>query len=113
MLVAVMQVRQVRMAVRHRRVLVPVRVGLGALVAVMRVLVMRVMDVPVAVRQVLVRVRVLVALGEHQPRCGEHQRQGDPERDRDRLPETEDRDRRADEGRGAEVRSGAGGSKVP
>jgi hypothetical protein len=43
--VAMMQVRQVGMSMRHRRMLVPVRVGLRALIATVRVLVMLIVDV--------------------------------------------------------------------
>ena len=67
------QVRQVGMAVRHRRMLVPVRVGLRALAAVMRVLVVLVVNMAMNVVQALVPVLVRVPLREHQPRCGEHQ----------------------------------------
>ena len=43
------RVRQMWMRVSQRRVLVPVRMGLGALVAVVRVLVVLVVDVAVIV----------------------------------------------------------------
>jgi hypothetical protein len=49
MFVPVVQVRQVWMAVRYRRVLVPVCMRLGTLVAAVRVLVVLVVDVPVIV----------------------------------------------------------------
>ena len=56
----VMQVRQMRVRVRERRVLMPVRVRRGALVSRVLVLMMRVMDMPVVVRFGLVRMRVRV-----------------------------------------------------
>ena len=74
------QVRQMRMGMRHRRMLVPVRVRLGTLVAAVRVLVMLIVDMPMAVHQILVRVRVGVPLGKHEPRGGNHQCKRDAER---------------------------------
>ena len=51
MLVAVMQVGRVRMGVPHRLMHVLVGVGLGPLVAVVRVLVMLVVNMAMGVRQ--------------------------------------------------------------
>ncbi len=71
--VAMVQVRQMRVRVSQRRMLVPVRVRLGALVAAVRVLVMLVVGVAVTVGHVLVPVLVCVPLRQYQPRRGDHQ----------------------------------------
>ena len=77
MLVPMMQIGQVRMSVRHRGMLVPMRVRLGSLAAAMRVLVMLVVDVPMAVGEILVGMLVRVLLGQYQPGRGNHQCQRD------------------------------------
>ena len=71
------QVRQMGMGMLHRRMLVPVRVRLGTLVAAVRVLVMLIVDMPMTVHRVLVRVVVGVPLGKYEPRRGNHQRKRD------------------------------------
>ena len=75
----VVQVRQMGVGVHHRRMLVPVRVGLRALVAVVRVLVMLVVRVTMTVSQVLMCVLVPMLLRKHEPRRGDHQYKGDTE----------------------------------
>ncbi len=80
MLMPVMQIRQMGMGMRHRRMLVPVRVRLGTLVAAVRVLVMLIVDVPMTVRHIFVRMQVGVPLGKHEPRGGNHQCKRDAER---------------------------------
>ena len=67
------QVRQMRMRVGQRRMLVPVRVGLGALVAAMLVLVMLVVGVAMSVGHVLMTVLVRMLFHEYQPRRRDHQ----------------------------------------
>lgn len=64
---AMMQIRQVRMAVFQRAVLVPVPVLLRTLICRMLVLVMLVVDVHVLVLHRLVHVPVLMVFGEHEP----------------------------------------------
>ena len=74
--VAVMQVGEVGMRVAERRVLVPVHVRFRAPVtpgARVRMLVVRVMDVAMAVRLRFVGVRMSVLFTQHQPRRGRHQ----------------------------------------
>lgn len=79
MVVPVVQVRQMGMIMCHRRMLMPVCVGLGALVATMRVLVMLIVDVTMTVSQIFVRMLVRVPFSEYEPRRGNHQRKGDAE----------------------------------
>ena len=113
MLVPVMQVRQMGMGMLHRRMIVPVRVGLGSLVAAVRVLVMLIVDMPMTVHRVLVHMLVGVPLGKYEPRGGNHQRKRDTERDGKCLRENEKCNRGADEWRGAEMRSGTRAAKMP
>ena len=112
MLVPVMQVRQMGVRVRHRRMLVPVRVGLGALVAAVCVLVMLIVDVTMTVAHILVRMLVRVHLRKYEPRRGDHQRKSDAERCGKRLSEHKDRNGGANERRGAEMRGGARGAEM-
>ena len=81
----VMQIRQVRMAVRERLVLVRVRMRLGSLVAAVRMLMVRVVRMQVPVLQGFVPVRVPMLLGEHQPGRNEHQQKRRGEAGRQRL----------------------------
>ena len=111
--VAMVQVRQMRVRMGQRRMLVPVRVRLCALVAAVRVLVMLVVGVAVTVCHVLVAVLMCMPLREYQPRRGQHQYQGGGKRGCKRLSHGENRDRGADERRGAEMRGGACRSQMP
>ncbi len=81
--VTVMEIRIVRMAMHHRRVPVPVGVRLaGWCIRSMPMLVVRVVHVAVLVLHYLMRVLVVVALGEVQPQAERHQ----PARDRAASP---------------------------
>lgn len=71
----VMQVRQVRMAVRERFVRVRVRMRLGPLVAAVRMLMVRVVGVHVYVHELFMFMRVPVAFREHQPGGHDHQQE--------------------------------------
>ena len=113
MLMPVMQIRQMGMGMRHRRMLVPVRVRLGTLVAAVRVLVMLIVDMPMTVRHVLVRVLVGVLLGNDEPRGTNHQHKRDAEWGGECLSEGENCNRGADEWRSAEMRSGTRAAKMP
>ena len=79
MLVPVVQVRQMGVDVCHGRMLVPVRVGLRALIATVCVLVMLIVNVTMTVGHILVLMLVRVPFGEYEPRRGDHQREGDAE----------------------------------
>ena len=68
MMMAVMQIRRVRMRVPDRLVHVFVGVGLRALITTVRVPMMLVMDVTMTVGQGLVHMAVGMPLGEYQPR---------------------------------------------
>jgi len=70
--VPVMQVGHVRMRMPHRLVHVLVGVGLGPLVAVVRVLVMFVVNVTMGVRQAPVLVQMPVRLRQHEPGRDRH-----------------------------------------
>ena len=82
MFMLVMQIRQMGMGMRQRRMLVTVRVRLWTFVAAVRVLMMLIVDVPMSVRHIFVRMPVGVPLGKHEPRGGNHQRKRDAERNR-------------------------------
>lgn len=78
MLVAVMQVRIMRMAVRERLVAVPVGVRLTrGIVRAVRVLVVLVVDVAVRVLERRVVVLVLVPLAQMQVQADRHQDAGE------------------------------------
>ena len=96
----VMNVRIVGMPVRHPGMSVDVSVRLaGRERRVVLVLMVLVVDMDVLVQQLVVRVLVLVALGEVQVESDRHQPTRDDERDGDRFAEGKDRDHRPDEGR--------------
>ena len=101
MLVAMVQVRVVRMRVHQSTVTVPVRVGLAGRVC-RRVLMpmMRVMHVPVLVLERLVDVLVLMTLGEMQPHANGHEDARGSQLPSDRLREEDEREHGADERRG-------------
>ncbi len=111
--VSMVQIRQMGMGMRRRRMLVPVRVRLGTFVAAVRMLVMLIMDMPMTVRHILVRVLVGMPLGNYEPRGGNHQHKRDAERGGECFPEGENCNRGADEWRGAEMRSGTRAAKMP
>ena len=113
MIVAVMLIRQMGMGMGQRRMFVPVRVRLGPLVAAVRVLVVLVVDVTMIVSHIFVLVLVGMLLGQYEPRRSDHQCKRDAERNGEGFPKRENRNRGADEGRGAEMRSGARGSEMP
>ena len=106
-------VRQMGMGMRHRRMLVAVRVRLGTFVAAVRVLVMLIVNMPMTVHHILVRVLVGVLLGNDEPRGGNHQHKRDAERGGECLSEGENCNRGADEWCSAEMRSGTRAAKVP
>ena len=80
MLMPVVQIRQMGMGVSHPRMLVPVRVGLGTLVATVCVLVMLIVDVTVTVGHLFVCMLVPMLLRQYEPRRGDHQRKSGAER---------------------------------
>ena len=106
MFVPMVQIGQMGMSVRQRRMLMPVRVRPETLVTAVRVLMMLVMDVPMIVRQVFMGMFVGVLFRKYQPCGGRHQRQCDPERNGEWFTERKNCYRRADEGRSAEMRGG-------
>lgn len=77
MSVAVVHVREVVVAVRHRRMNVFVGVRFRRIVTMLMVFVMR---VAMAVAQRFVAMRVGMALADVQPDADRHQRDGGPER---------------------------------
>ncbi len=98
MAVPVVRVRQVRVVVHERRVAVRVGVWLGHR-SLVRVGVVRVVDVGVVVLQRQVRVAVAVAGAEEQGRPRGHQAPGAELRRAEPLPQDRDGGQRADEGR--------------
>jgi hypothetical protein len=72
--VAVVQVRKVRVPVAQRLVAMNVRVRLGPLIALMRVLMMTVVDVAVLMFHRLVHVFVLVPFAQSEPCPGRGER---------------------------------------
>ncbi len=74
--VPVMQIRIVDMRVPHRLVPVPMRMGLGYL-PLMLVLVVHVMHVAVLMLQRFVRMLMVMALGQMQPKSNPHQNTGE------------------------------------
>ena len=98
MLVAVVQVGVVRVPVHERRVAVPVGVRLLHRPAGnVRVPVVLVVHVPVLVLHRLVRVLVLVPLGQVEPEAEGHEPGGEEQARRRRLAEHRDCERGADE----------------
>jgi hypothetical protein len=82
-IVAVMQVRVVRMSMGQRRMPVPMAVRLaGRVVRPMHVLMMRIVMVEVLVLRCRVRVLVLVTFGQVKPHARRHQRPVRPWRDK-------------------------------
>jgi hypothetical protein len=82
------QVRVVRVLVPHRRVVVPVSMGLASRLAiVMGVLVVFVVDVIVFVIHRLVSMLMIVAFGEVEPDADPHEHCGADKRQGDRFSE--------------------------
>lgn len=107
-------VRVMRMAVGHRRMGVLVRMRLAAIpVEIVRVLVVFIVHVAVRVGDPLVGMQVLVTFGHVQPHARAHQDGGNPEHPRGVFAERQDRDRRADERRGGEIRARARRTQTP
>lgn len=80
MLVAVVDIRVVRVLVRHHDMLMRMVVRLlAAPVEVVHMLMVRVMYMAMLVLQCLMFVLVLMPLGQMQPHAGSHQRTGQPE----------------------------------
>ena len=78
--VAVVNVRKVRVLVRHYRMVMRMGMGLRALPGkVVRMLVMRVMHMAVCVRKRFMRVFVFVVFGQVQPDAQRHESARQPE----------------------------------
>ena len=101
-LVAMMEVRVVRMPVPEPVMPMPVRMRLGRRPLV-DVLMMLVVDMPVFVFDRLVRMVMLVAFGQMQPDAERHKRAGDDQLNRDWLAQEHDRDDRSNERREREI----------
>jgi hypothetical protein len=77
---AVVGVREVRMAMPQQRVRMVVHVGAASRVAVVvRMCMMVVMEMPMRVHNLVVEVLVLVILGQMQPHPDRHECEGDQE----------------------------------
>ena len=108
MAVAVVQIGIMRVLVHERQVPVTVRVRLARRIArLVRVPVMRVVDMAVLVLERLVRVLVLMPLGEMEVKTDRHQHPGDDERRVTGSPSIAIASTRADERRGREIGAGA------
>lgn len=107
-----MRVGKVGVAVAHGRVPMRVRMRLRSLVAAMRVPVVRIMHMPVLVLDRLVHVLVVMLFCKREPGAERGQDEGRAEDRRHRLAEQRNGQRRAEEGRAAEVRRGARGAQV-
>ena len=95
-----MHIRKMRMPVDERLMGVLVRVRLEPIpLEGMPVLMVSIVTMGMRVSHGLVSVLVLVHLGQVQPDSDGHQRHRQPERPRDRLAESDDGNRRADEWR--------------
>ena len=113
MLMAVVDVRVVRVGVSHRRVVVRMAVGFaGRIVRTVLVLVVFVVNVTVVVGHRLMVVFVFVPLGQVQPDPHAHERSGQEKCDRGPVCENHQRDRRPDEGGHREVRTRSGGAET-
>lgn len=111
---AVMDVRKMGMFVGQDRMPVLMAVRLGAIpVEFVLVLMMHVVNVWVGVFERLMRVRMLVMLGQMQPNPNPHQGGGDPERRRRRFAQQQDGDGGTDEGCRGEISAGAGRAQIP
>lgn len=105
MLVAMMDVRVVRMGVDHRRVNVPMRMRLTPIPReIVRMPVMLVVHVGMRVLLPLVGMRVLVPLRDMQPHAGRHQGACGDELPVERIALHRDGDHRAEEWRDREIR---------
>ena len=83
---AVVGVREVRMAMPHQRVRMGVRVRAAPRVpVVVRVRMVVVMEVPMRVHNLVVQVLVLVILGQVQPHADRHECESDQEPERHRF----------------------------
>ena len=106
---AVMDVRKMGMLVGQDCMPMRMAVRLAAIpVEIVFVRVMRVVNVWMGVFERLMRVLMLVMLGQMQPNPNPHQESGDPERRRRRFAQQQDGDGGADEWRGGEIGAGAG-----
>ena len=107
-------VRVVRMAVQQRLVMMLVGMRLFAVPArLVRVAMVRVVDVRVIVSERFVQMLVFVPLGQVQPDAERHQGRGRQENGRDGLSEERDRNHGADERCGREVGAGARAAEMP
>ena len=99
-----MHIRVMRMPVHERLMGVLVRVRLEPIpLEGMSVLMMGIVAMGVRVSHRLVSVLVLVHLGQVQPDSDGHERRRQPERPRDRLAKSDDRNSGADEWRRGEI----------
>jgi len=97
----VVQIRIVRVLVQERRMAMPVRMGLARrIVGAVLVPVMLVMHMAVVMFEDLVRVLVLVHLGQMQIDAKHHERRGQEQPKGQRIVEQQHGQHRADEGRG-------------
>src|SRR6266436_8800757 len=112
-LVAVVQVRIMRMLVHHPRVLVRVAMRLaGRIVRCMGVLVVGVVHVPVLMRERLMHVLVVMRLREMQIDPDPHQHRSTDEGQGRRLAEQRERQSSTDEGGRREISAGASSSQM-
>ena len=112
--VTVVNIRIVRMAVHERFMRVMVGVRLDAVPReVVRVLVVRIVRMPMRVRERLVRVRVLVPLGEVQPYASRHESGRSPEKQSRCFVKPRQRHRRTDEGCSRKICAGARAPQMP
>src|SRR5579864_489893 len=112
--VAMVQIRIVRVRMHDRPVTVRVGVRLAYRVAgLVLMLVVRVMDMAVLVREGGVSVLVLVALRKMEINAGRDQHPGDAQPRGDGLAEEGDGEPRADERRGRKIGPGPRGAEMP
>ena len=112
-MVLVMRVGHMRVPVLESAMLVRMRVRLPRrIVGAMHVLMMRVMNVGMRVREHLMVVLMLMIFGEMQPHANRHEGAGNKEADRGWLPESDDRHHRAEERRGREIGASTGRAEV-
>jgi hypothetical protein len=103
-----MDIGKMRMAVKQRLVTVLVGMRLFAQpIRLVRVPMVRIVDVHVVVRQRFVQMLVIVPFVQMEPDAESHQGCGDPEQYRDGLPEERYRDRGPDEWGSREIGAGA------
>ena len=114
MLMAMMDVRVMRMRMPERLVAVRMHMRLGAVpLKIMLVPVMRIMAVGVRMRHGFMRVLMFVRFGQVQPDAGAHQRGGDPEDGTRMFAQHQQRNCRTNERRRREIRAGSRSAEMP